>query len=140
MATTADGLAAACRVFAQLRTIRQHEKADRTLLTRSYFGKWAQTLLRANVELASSLIKLLRDRPALDLMLLAVTIPATQVAIPNALAPVAAFEGTTLLATQRAEPSWDLILVGVLVRFGKRYGAELLSSSSYFFGSVCRMT
>ena len=79
----------------------QHPHTDRTFLLRGQFPKRADILLGAEIELASSFIKLLRDALANPLMLLAVFVLTILVAIPNALAIPTLLEGITSLAARR---------------------------------------
>jgi uncharacterized membrane protein HdeD (DUF308 family) len=117
--------------------------ADWTLLPRRQFLKRAQIHLGTDIELAFSFIKHLLDTPALLLMLLPVSVLTILVAIPNALAGPALFEGIciTLLAARRTQQlpgRGGPILLGVLVllvgfvdlsfhSFAERHGAELVS-------------
>ena len=80
---------------------RQRVHTDWALLPRGHFLKRAKIHLRANVELASSIIKNLLDGPAFLLMLLPVFVLTILVAIPNALAGPALHEGVTLLSARR---------------------------------------
>ena len=102
--------------------------ADGTLLPRGQFPKRANIVLGTEIELASTLVKFLLDTPAFLLMTLAVFILTFFVAIPNALAGPALHEGVALLTALRTQLGWGPVRVGVLVIFGFRHGAELLSS------------
>ena len=111
VATTADSLAAATEVRAQHVMHGHTAHADWALLLRRQVGKRPKILLGSDIELASSFIQLLLDAPALDLMLLAVLVLAFLVAIPNALAPVALFEGITFRTASRAALGRGLALL-----------------------------
>ena len=111
--------------------------ADWTLLPRGQFPKRANIQLAANIEPASSFVKLLLDKPALLLMLLAVLILTLLVAIPNAPAPVAQLQSITLLFASRAEPlgfgpifwgGFGFIFLSSFHRFADRHDTELISS------------
>ena len=65
--------------------------ADRTFLPREQFPDRPNVHLGADIELASSFVKLLLDGLALLLMLLPVTVLTILVAIPNTLAGRALF-------------------------------------------------
>ena len=103
----------------------------------------ALNLVDAEVELASSIIKNLLDKPALLLMLLAVLVLALPVAIPNALASVALLEGITSLSAGRAELlGRGLLHLGPIFlrgftlsshRLAERHRTELLSSRQCSF-------
>ena len=116
---------------------RQHTHADGTLLLRGQFPERPNILFGAEIELASSFIKHLLDPLALLLMLLVVTVLAILVAIPNALASVALFEGIAYLSARRTQFGWGIFGggfgIGILLPFrgrfaAERHGAELLSS------------
>ena len=110
--------------------------ADWTLLLKRQCPDRTQIQLRSDIELASSLIKFLRDDLAFFSMLLAVLVLTFLVAIPNALAPVALLECIALLAARRTELGWVGpnfrggfgAIIFSLRRFAERHGAELLSS------------
>ena len=102
VASTADSLAAATRVGLKHLMNGQHVHADWTLLSRGHFPKRANIFLSADIELASSSLQLLLDASALHLVHLAVLVLAFLVAVPNALAPVALFEGIAFRTARRA--------------------------------------
>ena len=117
---------------------RQRVHAYWALLLRGQDREGTQILLRAKIELASSLSKLLLDGLAFYFMLLPVTILTILIAIPNALAGPALHEFFTFLTALRTQLlGWGPVHVGVLVIFGftlsfrsfaERHGAELLGS------------
>ena len=80
---------------------RQHTHADWALLPRGAFPERPDIQLRADIKLASSLVKFLLDATALFLVLLPVFVLTVLVAIPNALAGPALHEGITLLSASR---------------------------------------
>ena len=108
--------------------------ADRTFLPRGQLPKRPNIFLGADIELASSCFKYLLDTPAFFFMLPSVMLLTILVAIPNALAGRALFEGITFLSARRTQLGRGLILVLVILgilsfhRFAERHGAELLSS------------
>ena len=134
IATAAKSLATASEVTLQLCMNRHRAHADRAFLPRGQFPKRADILLGAEIELASSFIKLLLDALANLLMLLAVMVLTILVAIPNALAGRALFEGITFLFTPRTQlgrgPVFRGGFFGFIIlsfhRFAERHGAELL--------------
>ena len=79
---------------------RQHTHADWTLLPRGQFPKRANLQLRPEIELASSLIKFFLDDLTFFPMLLPMFVLTILVAIPNALAIPALFEGVTFLSAR----------------------------------------
>ena len=89
--------------------------ADWAFLPRGQFRKRPNILLRADIELASSFVKLLLDALALLLMLLAVAVLTIPVAIPNTLAGRTLLDGITLRSARRAEPGWGLVIFGFIV-------------------------
>ena len=108
-------------------------------------GRGPKILFIAEIELASSFLKLLFDGLALLLMLFPVTILTVLIAIPDTLAGRALHEGIALLTAFRTLLGLGPVRVGVLVifgftcsfhRFAERHGAELLSSHrcSVLFG------
>ena len=137
IATTADSLAAAIEEILQRCMNRHRAHADRAFLPRGQFPKRADILLGAEIELASSFIKLLLDALANLLVLLAVTVLTILVTIPNALASVALLEGIAYLSARRTHFGWGIFGggYGIIIllpvpggRFAERHGAELLSS------------
>ena len=82
---------------------RQHTHANWTLLPRGQFPERPNILLGADIELASSFIKLLLDETTLLLMLLAVLVLTFFVTIPNALAGRTLLEGITFLSACRTQ-------------------------------------
>ena len=112
--------------------------ADWALLPRGHLPKRPNFLLLAEIELASSFVKLLLDTLTLLLMLLPVLVLTFLVAIPNALARRTLLEGIALLAARRTTFRGLIVLLGVLVSFGfcnlslprfaERRGGELVSS------------
>ena len=136
-ATAADSLATAIGVRLQAFMSRQHLHADWAFLPRGQFPKRADILLGAEIELASSFIKLLLDALANLLVLLAVTVLTILVTIPNALASVALLEGIAYLSARRTHFGWGIFGggYGIIIplpfpggRFAERHGAKLLSS------------
>ena len=103
---------------------RHHTHANGTLLPRGQLGNRAKILLGAEIELASSLLQLLRNWLALLFMLLAVLVLTFLVTIPNAMAAVAHLEGVTCLSARRTHL---LGRGGPIFRVG--YGFILLSSA-----------
>jgi hypothetical protein len=79
----------------------QRTHAYWALLPWGHFSDRANLLLGAQVELTSSFLKLLLDALALLPMLPAVTVLATLVAIPNALARGTLLDGITFLSARR---------------------------------------
>ena len=111
--------------------------ADWAILPRGQFSKRPDILLGAEIELSSSFVKLLLDKAALLLMLLAMLILTLLVAIPNAPAPVAHLQSISLLFARRAEllgfgpifrSGFGFIFLSSFHRFVDRHGTELLSS------------
>ena len=115
--------------------------ADWTLLPRGHFPERAKLHLRANIELASSFLKLILDAPAPPLVLLAVAVQTILVTIPNAQAPAALLEGVASLSARRAQllgcrgggPIFRGGFAGTIIlpfhrRSAERHGAELISS------------
>jgi len=91
---------------------RQHTHADWALLPQWQFPKRLNIQLRADVELASSLIKYLLDGTTLPLMLLAMLVLTFLVAIPNALATVALFQCIASLPARRTHLGWGPVFCG----------------------------
>ena len=83
---------------------RQRAHTDWTLLPLGQFPQRPNIQFRADIELASSFIKNILYSPALPFVLLLMFVLTFLVAIPNAQAPVALFEGITFLSALRAEP------------------------------------
>ena len=129
IATTTDSLAAAIEENLQRCMNRQHTHADGTLLPRGQLPKRADILLGAEIELASSFIKLLLDALANLLVLLAVTVLTILVTIPNALASVALLEGIAYLSARRTHFGWGI----------SRHGCPSCSNSNlkYLKPSLC---
>ena len=137
IATAAKSLATASEVTLKHCGNGHRAHADRAFLPRGQFPKRADILLGAEIELASSFIKLLLDALANLLMLLAVMVLTILVTIPNALASVALLEGIAYLSARRTHFGWGIFGggYGIIIllpfpggRFAERHGAELLSS------------
>ena len=112
----------------------QHKHANWAFLLRRQLLERSDILLRAEIELASSIIKNLLDGLALPFMLSPVTILAILVAIPNTLAGCTLLEGITLLSARRTQFSRGPVVHGgfgfIILPFrrsAERHGAELLS-------------
>ena len=108
---------------------RQHTHANWTLLPRGQFPERPNILLGADIELASSFIKLLLDETTLLLMLLAVLVLTFFVTIPNALAGRTLLEGITFLSACRTQLGFGPIFpggFGIVIlpfhRFAERHG------------------
>ena len=123
---------------------RQHLHADWTLLPWRQLPNTCRpnVHLGAEIELTSTLVKLLFYTPALNLMLLPVSVLAFLVAIPNAHAIPTLHEGITLLAARRTQlgrgcrifhVGFDFIVILSFCRCAERHGAELLGSCRVLF-------
>ena len=97
---------------------RQRTHADWTFLPRRGVRKGTQIQFIAEIELSSSLSKLLLDAPALLPMHLPVTLLTSGVAIPDALAVPALHEFIAFLSTSRTFLGWGPVCVVFVFRFG----------------------
>ena len=96
--------------------------ADWALLPRGEFPKRPNINLRADIELASSLIKFLLDELAFFFMFPPVFVLTFLVAIPNALAGRTLLDGVTFLSASRAELGRGPTFRGGAVFFRRCHG------------------
>ena len=120
--------------------------ADGTLLPWGRFLKRADVQLGADIELASSFVKLLLDALALLFMLLPVFVLTILITVPNALAIPTLLEGITLLFARRTQLGRSPVFRGgafgfIILSFhwfAERHGADLLSCRRHSVLSRCR--